>query len=316
MILARDILPEARRILGACSQETLLSRLSDATEILANKADFDPLLGWVDIVTSAGKVVTLPREVETVLALNISGQPSFPRDRWAEFHLNGRGSDCSDSCVFFWDDKGDVPIFRDPTATVRLYGIVENPQDLTAELWVYGYDENDQKIFSTVAGETVEGYRVTLTDGLVVLDPTAPLFKKITAVRKGVTKGFVRLVAYEDGAITGTDIGLYEPFETEPQYRRIILSTSACWVRIQYRKKVFRLRSDTDYIPLHSRYAVLLMLKSLEKLDKDRIEEAEAYERKAVQMLLDEHFTRNPPASAPVQVNMTNGLVPTWDRLD
>lgn len=316
MILVRDILPDAKRVLGQCGNDLLFSRLSDATEVLANKSDFDPLLGWVDITTSGGKVVSLPREVETVLALNISGVPSFPRDRWAEFHLNGRGSDCSDSCAFFWDDKGDYPLFRDPDVPVRFVATVENSADLTAELWIYGYDENDKWVYSTVGSETVEGYRVTLNDGVVVIDPSAPLFKRVVNVRKDRTKGYVSLYGYADGSSTGTLFGLYEPFETAPSYRRIVLSKTACWVRVQFRRKVFRITSETDWIPLHSRYALLLMLKSLQKLDQDRIEEADAYEAKAVRYLLDEQSTRNPPSVSPIQVSTATALVPRNDRMD
>ena len=95
-----------------------------------------------------------------------------------------------------------------------------------------------------------------------------------------------------------------------------MLSTSASWVRIQFRKKVFRIRTETDYIPLHSKYGLLLMLKSLQKLDQDRIQEAEAYEQKAVRYLIDEQFSRNPPTTAPIQINNTNGLVDPSDRMD
>lgn len=316
MILVRDIIPDAKRVLGQCGNETIFSKLSDATEILANKSDFDPLLGWVDITTSSGKTVTLPREVETVLALNISGYPSFPRDRWAEFHLNGLGSDCRDQCTYFWDDKGDYPLFREPTVPVRLVATVANAADTTIELWAYGYDSDDKWVYSTVDGQTVEGYRVPVFFGSPTIDNAAPLFKKVTTIRKDVSKDYVTLSGYPNGEVTGTTYGFYEPFETQPQYRRLILSTSATWVRIQFRKKVFRIRTETDYIPLHSKYALLLMLKSLQKLDQDRIEEAEAYEQKAVRYLIDEQFSRNPPTGAPIQINNTNGLVDPSDRMD
>ena len=35
MILVRDIIPDAKRVLGQCGNETIFSKLSDATEILA-----------------------------------------------------------------------------------------------------------------------------------------------------------------------------------------------------------------------------------------------------------------------------------------
>ncbi len=317
MLLVRDILPDARRVLGQCVTEALISKLSDATEILANKSNFDPLLGVVDLTTGDGKYVTLPRAVETVLALNISGIPSFPRDRWAEFHLNGLGSDCRDSCDFYWDDKGDYPLFKDPTVPVRLVGTVESAADLTVEVWVYGYDTNGKWVYSTDgSGNTVEGYKLSVFNGAVTVPPSAPLFRQIVRVRKDESKGFVSVYGYADGSSTGTLYGYYEPFETVPQYRRIRLSKNACWVRVQFRRKVFRLRTETDLIPLHSKVALLLMLKSLQKLDTDRIEEAEAYERKAVQYLVEEQFSRNPPVTSPLQVNVMNGVVAQDDRLE
>lgn len=317
MLLVRDLLPDARRVLGQCSTEALISRLSDATEILANKSNFDPLLGVVDIATGDGKYVTMPRVVETVLALNISGMPSFPRDRWAEFHLNGLGSDCKDSCDFFWDDKGDYPIFRDPITPVRLVAVVETAADLTHEFWVYGYDHEGNWVYSTDGlGNTVEGYKLSVFFGAVTVPASAPLFSRIVTIRKDETKGYVSLYGYPDGSVSGGLYGYYEPFETLPQYRRIRLSKNACWVRVQFRRKVFRLRTETDLIPLHSKLALMLMLKGLQKLDTDRIEEAEMYERKAVQYLIEEQFSRNPPVTSPLQVNVMNGVVAPDDRLD
>lgn len=317
MLLVRDLLSDAKRVLGQCSNESIISKLSDATEILANKSNFDPLLGMVDIATGDGKYVTLPRLVETVLALNISGIPSFPRDRWAEFHLNGLGSDCRDSCDFYWDDKGDYPLFRDPTVPVRLVATVTAAADLTKEIWVFGYDRDGRWVYSQDgSGNTVEGYKLSVFNGAVTVPPSAPLFSRVTAVRKDETSGFVAIYGYADGSPSGTLLGYYEPFETLPQYRRIRLSKNACWVRVQFRRKVFRLRTETDLIPLHSKVALMLMLKSLQKLDTDRIEEADAYERKAVQYLVEEQFSRNPPVTSPIQVNVMNGIVAQDDRLD
>lgn len=315
MLLVSDVYAEVQRVMGQCDDASTFNRISDATEILCNKTDIDPLIGWVDINTAGGRAITLPREVDTVLALNISGVPSFPRDRWAEFHLNGKGTDVGPSCNKYWDDKGDFPIFVDPASPVQLTGVAL-AADITdeAELWVYGYDINDQRIFSTVDDATVDGYRVVLTESPAAPDPSAPFFKRITEVRKSITKGFVSLYGSNEDSETSL-LGQYEPFETLPKYRRLLISTEACWVRIQFRRKVFRVTTQSDRIPLHSRYALMLMCKALQKFDDDKIEEAQIYEDKAVKLLIEKQNASNPPVSPSIQVSPLSTLVDPCERL-
>jgi len=314
MLLVSDVYDEVSRVMGQCDDAATLSCISDATEILCNKTDIDPLIGWVDINTAGGRAITLPREVDTVLALNISGVPSFPRDRWAEFHLNGKGTDCGPSCTKYWDDKGDHPIFADPTEPVQLTGVAV-ADDAEAEVWAYGYDANDKRIFSTDEDDnTVDGYKVVLSESPAAPDPTAPFFKRITEIRKSVTKGFVSLYGNNEDSET-TLLGQYEPFETLPKYRRLLISSEACWVRIQFRRKVFRVTTQTDRIPLHSRYALLLMCKALQKFDDDKIDEAKIYEEKAVALLLEKQLASNPPVSPSMQVSPHSTLVDRHDRL-
>lgn len=313
MLLVSDVYAEVQRVMGQCDDASTYNRISDATEVLCNKTSIDPLIGWVDINTAGGRAITLPREVDTVMALNISGKPSFPRDRWAEFHLNGKGTDCGPECTKYWDDKGDHPVFVDPAEPVQLTGLALSA-DLSAELWVYGYDANDQRIFSTVGGNTVDGYKVVLTTSPTAPDPSVPFFKRITEVRKTETKGFVSLYGVTEDSVSGL-LGQYEPFETLPKYRRLLISTDACWVRIQFRRKVFRVTTQTDRIPLHSRYALMLMCKALQKYDDDKIEEAQIYEEKAVALLLEKQMASNPPTSPSFQVSPLSTLVDPDNRL-
>lgn len=303
--------------MGQCDDASTFNRISDATEILCNKTDIDPLIGWVDINTAGGRAITLPREVDTVLALNISGKPSFPRDKWAEFHLNGKGTDCGPTCTKYWDDKGDYPIFADPTSPVQLTGvaIADDVADEDVELWAYGYDAADKRIYSTDGeGNTVDGYKIVLTTSPAAPDPTAPYFKRITEIRKTVTEGYVLLYGTNEDTETSL-LGQYEPTETLPKYRRILISSEACWVRIQYRRKVFRVTSQTDRIPLHSRYALMLMCKALQKYDDDKIDEGRAYEEKAVGYLIEKQHASNPPVSPSIQVSNLSTLVDPDERL-
>lgn len=409
MLLVSEIFSEVERVLRACDDATVYNRISDAAEILCNKADIDPLLGWVDITTGGSRAFTLPREVDTVLAVNFSGRPSFPRNKWAEFHLNGLGnSDDTQQCEKFWDDKGGFPLFLDPDpdAPVRFAASTTAAGDAAeGELWVYGYDENDRWVVSTVEGATVDGYKVVLSSTPTAPVWAAPFFKRVTAVRKTASLGFWSLwgtsggtyltVAgsgsadtdgryppagdllngrphyYRNGIIdvssrhlywtgsawvidqlfttlyTGTATenpwdatwsvssgdapapgvsvtsgtaatalhGEYQPAETVPSFRRIRISQDAEWVRVAYRRKVFRVSAQTDLIPIHSRYALMLMVKALQKYDDDKIEEAAAYEAKAVSFLMEKQTASNPPGGPSFQVSNATRLISGRDRL-
>jgi hypothetical protein len=316
MLLVSDVFSEVERVMRACDDATVYNRISDATEILCNKSDIDPLIGWVDIVTGGSRYFTLPREVDTVLALNISGRPSFPRNRWAEFHLNGLGTDETVSCTEFWDDKGDFPLFVDPSSPVQFSAVTSDAADLLAqEIWVYGYDENDRRVFSTVGGQTVDGYRVALSDTQQLPALNAPFFKRVVAVRKTSSKGFFQLWGTTAEAVTSL-YGGYQPSETLPAFRRIRVSQDAEWVRVMFRRKVFRVSAQTDFIPLHSRYALMLMVKALQKYDDDKIDEAVAYEEKAVQLLIEKQRSTNPPGGPTMQVSNATRLISRADRMN
>lgn len=301
--------------MGAIDDATVYNRIADAVELLCAKTEVDPLIGWVDINTGGGRAITLPREVDTVLSMNISGVPSFPRNRWAEFHLNGRGSDTTASTTYFWDDKGDAPIFIDPTEPVQLTAVSTDTDDVAScEVWVYGYGPDDRRITSTVSGITVDGYKVTLSSTLTAPVTSIPFFKRITEVRKSVSKSFVSLYATTEAAVTGI-IGEYEPTETLPKYRRIYLSQEACWVRIQFRRKILRVSAQSDRVPIHSRYALMLMCKALQKFDDDKIDEGMKYEEKAIKLLIEKQLASNPTVSPSIQMNGMATLVDQTDRL-
>ena len=315
MILVADVFSEVQRVMGTADDAATYGRISDAVEVLCAKTEVDPLIGWVDINTGGGRAITLPREVDTVLALNISGVPSFPRNRWAEFHLNGRGSDTTESSSYYWDDKGDSPLFLDPPSPVQLSAVSTDEKDLLdCNLWVYGYGADDRRITSVVDGVTVDGYQVPLAAVQTAPSVDEPFFKRITEVRKNVSNSTVSLYATTETAETDL-IGEYEPTDTLPKFRRIYLSQAACWVRIQFRRKILRVSSLSDRLPIHSRYALMLMCKALQKFDDDKLEEGTAYEAKAVKLLVEKQLSSNPVVSPSIQVNDGCNLVDPSDRL-
>jgi|MesohylFT_1024984.scaffolds.fasta_scaffold47443_1 hypothetical protein len=311
-----DIKASIQTLLGACDDVAIYERLTEAVEVLANKSNFDPLLGTVDLVTTASRYVTLPNDVETPLALNIGGRPTFARDRWASYHLNGRGDTTNQDVTWAYDDKGDHPTFRDLDGPARLVVQYDLIADATVSFRVNGIDQNDEKVYSIVTGNPQEGL-LYLPTASAVNPVTGQIFKRITSVQKGESDGYLTLWAFPtDGISAVYAVGRYEPFDLVPKYRRLILSRSADWVRLEYRKKTFKVRSDEDLLPLHSRMAVRLMCKALKKYDEDNFDDGLKYEQKAIQFLVEEQISRSPPASPSLQINTLNAVVDPSDRMD
>lgn len=315
MFTVGDIYKDAKKIIGSCDDETIFRRITESIELLSNAGDFDPLIGVVDICVQ-DQCVTLPRDVENVLAVNISGVPSFGRDRLFNFHLNGPGDDCRASCSWTWQDGGDSPVYRDLTSPKKLLAFVTNAEDAGKELWAYGIDQAGNWVRTQEAGQWVDGYRVPTVFGFAMPETNAPKFARIFRIRKAVTTGPIRLSSIDNDNVTGTLIGQYQWDETEPLYRRIKLSASARWVRVAFRRRVFKVTSQLDLIPLHVSRSLTTMLRALFAYDNDDITTGLQHEANARRWLEEEQRTRTPPVSFPIQVADRNLIVDRHDQID
>lgn len=310
MFPVQEVLPAVQRVLGTCDETEVYERINAAVEILCTEADWDPTVGWVDVAVDTDRELTLPRHVESILAVNIGGRPSLGHDKWFQYHLNGPGIDCrvrDDS----WTDVGVFTTITEPTEPFELVAYLDSAADNNAALRVYAIDENDRRIFSVEGGVTVEGFLVPTVYGTPVPNPDAPKIKSIYRITKPVTKGFVRLETLD-----GTRIGFYEPTETEPQYRRLRLGHSCTWARIQYKKRVFKLIKADDLVPLHATTALPLMCKALKKFDEDRVDDGTKYYAMAVGLLKKKQLSIDPPTGPSIQVANRNLLADRRDRLD
>ena len=230
MFTVQDIASDAKRILANCDNATLFNRLNYAVEALSNESDWDPLIGVVDITTTAtvpacsnAVMVSLPREIETPLSVNIGITPAQANNRFFTFHLNGPGDEENCSCQYAWDDKGDYPTVVDLSANSQLIVIAEDAADVSVELWAYGYDASNRWIRTLQAGVWLDGAPVDVSlNPAATPDPGAQVFSRITRIRKGVSAGYMKLYGFVSA--TATLLGDYAPTETEPTYRRIKIS--------------------------------------------------------------------------------------------
>jgi hypothetical protein len=306
MLLVSEIWDEAKEVFGHCNEEKLLRWITDAVQLLANKGEVDPLIGYVDLCVS-GRCITLPREVETVLSVNIGGNPSRGRDELFSFHINGPG-DFRDTCDFTWDNSGNFVTYRDLTCPSKLISFVEEPADAGVELRVFGFDEQNRPLRTNANGVWSDGLLVPTIYGYALPASTDPLVSRITAIVKGRSVANIRLSSFDNSTFTGTLIGIFEPDETKPLYRRIRINTNDSWVRLCYRKRSLELISQNDRILLHSRPALILAMHALKKFRELDIASAVQFEAHATRLLTEREETLQAPIFSPIQVEDRNTI--------
>ncbi len=321
MIPVSDVLSDVKRLLGGCSDADAYSRINDAVELLSAEALWDPAVGYVDVCVDSCGSVTLPWSVDTVMAVTVNGRPTQAHDFWFQFHLNGPGSG-SRQTAWHWSDSAPVSTYVQPKLSGEfLFATAESPLDTSATLRVFGYGPSGDWIRTLgSSGAWEDGFLVPISHGgSPTRNPNAPRISVIDRIQKSETEGMIKLYASTDADGLSPiirRIGLYRPKETLPQYRRIRVAPTCSCVRVAFRKTNEKLSEPTDLIHLHSRYAVLLAVKALKKWDEDRIEEGEAYMRKAVILLEKKQESGEVPAGPSVQIADGNLIANKGDRLD
>lgn len=323
MFLVDDIYDEAKNILGTGDETKLFRWLGDAVSLLANKEDLEGWKLFLDVCTagcSCGdgntcnnpsgcgrKVITLPREVDTVIGVNIGGQPVAGFSQLFSFHLNGPG-DCRTVCEWKWQDQGTWhTTYKDLTAPAYLVGYSGTVLDNNKSFIVYGYDEFDNVLRRQENGVWLDGFRVPLIYGYAVPPVGSPRVRRITGLYKDPTVMSARLSTIDNTANTGVLLGIYEPDETVPQLRRIMLNRSCNWVRVACRKKNPTFKSRWDHVPLRSRVGLLLAVQARAMYADNQLAEAHALEADAARMELEAQFAAEPPTFHPPQViDMSN----------
>jgi len=302
MFTVADIYDEAKKIIGNCDDTRFFRVLGDVVSMIANKGEFEGWKGWLDICTNGGLCVTLPREVETVLAVNLGGKPTLGYDQLFNFHLNGPG-DCRDRCDWGWQDQGQWHCtYRDLLEPAKLVCYLQNQDDDNAEVIVYGFDSQGNRLRRQVSGEWIDGYQLPTIYGYALTESDAPLVARITGFKKARTNGTIRLSTIDDSGGTGTLLGIYEPDETLPQYRRIKLYRSCSWVRIAYRKTNPTFYSRHDHIPLKSRLGFLLGVRAWKYYHDADLANAHQYEADAARLEIEAQIAAEPMNYMPPQI--------------
>lgn len=328
VLTVADVFNDVGRVLGTADSATIYSRINDIVEILATESDWDPTRGYLDVWVNCDGQITLPPEVDVVLAVNIFGRPTQIHDFWFQFHLNGPGEHFRETSNWGWwanrnqtshsFDGLTVPVFQDPPLSgVSLVATLEAPQDSGTPMRVYGYDTSGNWIRSIENNIPVDGFLVPTVFGNPMANPSAPQIATISRVsfENVMRVGYISLWGVNANGVQ-TQLGSYRPYEVEPRYRRIQLAESCGWARIAFKKRIQPLAQLTDLIFLHSRYSIITEAKALQKIDEDRIQEAEMYHQKAVNFLIKKQKSVSVPSGPSIQIADNNLIAGRVDRMN
>jgi hypothetical protein len=306
-MFVESVIDDVRVVLGRLDDRTIFRRLTDAVRLGNDQAKFDQTVGVMDVFLYDG-FMTVPPDVATILAVNQEGWPTVIRDQWFQFHVNGPGMERWQPWTFT-DELGPVCTFRDAQFPAQMTAIVENPQDSNCELRVFGWDENDKRIYTPDQnGNLQDGFLVPTAYGVTTSNPAAPPIYKIDRIKKGLTQGYVQLFAQNVNDPTcNVMVGYYQPWETVPSYRRIRVMRMT-WARIKYKRKDLEVRSLHDWINIDNRSALLLLVKSVKFLLDNQIEQAKAFETEGMRLLSNEADNLRPPSLQEPQVLFADGI--------
>jgi hypothetical protein len=304
-VYVRDFYAQAKSMFASCSEAEIFSRLSDASRLLANKGINDPLLGEIELCV-CDSCVTLPRDVGTVLGVDVCGNPTLLQDQFFKYHINGpgaRGNGCGPIT-----EMGQVCTYRDPAYPAYLTAEVTSAADNNKKLRVYATRaDNGQKIFTPGPdGKLYEGFLVPLIYGYPQRNPNVPALGRIYRISKEATKDFVKLYAVRasDG-VSQTLIGHYEPDETEPTYRRIKVRAKSS-VLVKYKKASLEVRSMSDWLNFSNYEALRLACRAVKYRLDDKLTEARQFEEEASRILAEETEALRP--SGPRVPQVINGV--------
>ena len=302
-----EIYRRAKRALETCDEVSTFEGITDAVRLLGNKGIADTSLGELTVCVHNG-CITLPRDVGTVLGVNVNGAPTLLQDQWFQYHINGpgmpgRGNHNNDGNSNTRGGGGCGPIiemgqvctYRDLNCPAYLVAEIDSAADNNKELRVFAYDVNGNKIFThDDEGVLREGFVVPTVFGFPAPNSEAPAAVQIYRISKVPTLGFVRLSAVNasDGASQGK-IGYYEPNETLPTYRRIKVPNCS-FVRVKYKKANLTVTSQNDFVNIDNYEALILACRAVKFRNDDKYDAASAAEAEAARIWSEQIEAQRP----------------------
>lgn len=332
------------------------TRVNEAIQELMNEGSWPGVVDRWKIIATDGHI-TLPPQLDMLLEITTDGIPQQIMSPWAEFVNYGPGlqedllSQNYGSGLGYrrwWKcggdvyDRGESPVrvdipistgsscvctdgsgaeFEGPW-TIRQYASVE--EEAGAYSTIQGLDTNGLLVRSQISNgsgmEWINGVRVEISNGSGFFE-TAQAFSKITSYTKPQTNGYVRITAWN--GVTEIELSNYEPWETEPSYRRYFspfLQARRCddnpcrrVVLARARRRFVPIEEDSDVLLISNVLALKSIIIAQWKREAGNLEEYAAQKLTAVDIMKKESVAylgkvRNPAFT--IQRGFSLGALP------
>lgn len=287
-----DIKTPISKVLGMASTDSrVVDYINEAQERLLYKGKWPHTYARYRVESEDG-MITWPRQLETIEAFAIDDVPGVVRNRWYEFLESGPGLiEKSDGIGRQLLDQDVAAVFSDITGTgkrLRLHtDTLTASVDSGTKVLLQGYNDDGEWIRTQDGSNYVDGEYVTLTTSYV---ETVNNFISLRGVQKPDTKGNVTVKELNVSAGTVRTIAVYEPLENLPTYRRSMIPgvTTSSTITITGKLRFIPAENDIDWLHINNQPALKLMVMAIRKEENNIIEEAVAYEARAVQALNDQ----------------------------
>jgi ribulose bisphosphate carboxylase small subunit len=249
--------------------------------------------------------ISLPRELDTVLGLNVNGSPWRIQNEWYEYITSGYGkvppNNANTSAGYgnnqsllyngeLFIDKGITPTIYDVCGNcpIRVYNDVA--ETAGTQVLIQGIDQYGNEVRSLVNGTWISGEYVTLASPYAT---TVNVFQTVNAIIKPTTNGYIRVYAYNTTGLYQIILAVLHPDETSSQYRRYYIPTLPINTQTGYadismicKKRFFPITDYNQDLIVQSVGAIKCMLQTInyeERNDWDSAAKSRAY----AQTLLD-----------------------------
>jgi hypothetical protein len=292
--------PTIARVIGRSeNHSSVADYINEAVQRLMVRGNWVGTVVRYRVCVNEAKL-TWPRHIHTILKCNICRSPVPVANGWYEFAAGGPGTlHDDDSIGLVLQDMGTASTFDDIGGTNRTLRVLGTEEEDGAEICIQGYDNSNQWIRTLHNGSLVDGEYFTITTTGTV---SAHVWSNVTRVIKPVTEGNVLLYERETSTLVEKPLGIYEPDETLPSYRRSRIpaldtvgdcGTGHCEddhtaVNVKAKLRFIPVTQDTDWILIGNLPALKDMVMSILKAEKDLPEEAEIYETRAIRELSKE----------------------------
>ncbi len=236
---------------GVCSYDRAVKAVNQARRLLWNKRSWTSQEEYVQICC-VNDCFTLPSRYEQIKLAWIGNDSVSLSDEWFNA-TNAFALQAGNSCHRGIVEVGGLHVlFRDYTTHPYQIGVMaEETEDIGVELMFEAQDQYD----------TYHKVKVT-TANPPTLAKSELLVKGIRGVTKPVTKGRIRVYAYDTTLEAKTLIAIYQPNDAHPTFRRFKAPRTCECITLYASKKYFDLTDPKELLEFNADamiYAVLAL---------------------------------------------------------